>query len=313
MHRSPLFVLSLVLGVAAAPIMASADDTIRIPGTHVSLAPPAGFALSKRFAGVEDEQRLASIVVREIETAAAELSEGLTEAQLSPRGLALKESEAATFGSRAGQLVRVEQTIKGKVYEKWMAVVGDDARSILLVATFPTLFSAQLRDELRSAVLSAAWQPDLDLGPFDGLSFRLDAGSSLEIVHRSRNGVALTTTGGQFPVADGEPLLLVADSYGPMALEDLMAFSRERLSQLGRVTGVGADQGRELTVGGRDAFELIADAKSAGSGTAVRVYQVVVPSPGGYTVVQGQAPVDAADELIAAFRGVTDSLEFSGP
>ncbi len=305
-----LVTLLLLLGFGAAS-SAVADEPMRVPGTHVSIVPPARFTLSKRFQGLQDEQRAASITVSEIPQSLEALLSGLTAEELKPRGMVLRESKAQKFGAREGRLVRVEQSMRGALYEKWMALVGNEQESALIVATYPVALSEDLREDVRSAVLTTTWEPELELGRFDGLPFQIREPKQLRIINRYHTLLTLSTPGTQVPVPATQPSLVVGASFAPMSGGSLEEFARSRLEQTPQIGSLEKIEGTTLEVGGRPAFELVAKGKYAESEAPVGVYQVIVADGMDYTIVQGAAPADQFETFLPEFRSVTESLDFA--
>jgi hypothetical protein len=110
------------------------------------------------------------------------------------------------------------------------------------------------------------------------------------------------------PLGPGEPIYIVGSSIGPGGGGDLKAFSEARAEQTEHLRDLENVSGREITIGGLTAWELLADAKDLRSGTPIRLYQVIAPDGGGYFIVQGLVGADRATEMLPEFRRVTESF-----
>jgi len=287
-----------------------AQEAVRVPGTQLSLVPPEGFEVAKRFPGLQNEPLLASIMVTEIGEGVGALESGLTEAELAPKGLTLQEAKDLKLGTHSGRLVRVEQSLRGAVYEKWMGLIGNQSKSVLVAATYPRDFAPQLRDVMRGAIESASWNPDLELSRFDGLPFRIEESARLEIIDRSHALLTLSTSGTKIPVPASEPFLVVGASFNPIAIDDLEEFSKQRLGESRQLEEIEGVEGAALQLDSRPAYELKASAKEVGTGNELVVYQLVVSDGSDYAIVQGVTPRARSEEFLREFESVGHSLTF---
>lgn len=295
--------------LATAPVVA-AEPSVRIPGTQVSLVPPQGFQVAERFPGLQNEALFASIVISELPSPRDDLAAGLSAEALGARGMNMQQTESVRFGEREGTLVRIEQTLKSVVYEKWMALLGTASKSVFLSATYPLELAPQLRDDVRKALLSTTWDPDLALDVFDGLPFRIDPPKGLEIVSRSHALLTLSTPGTTLPIPASEPYMVVGQSVRPVSIEDLPRFAKQRLAQTPQIDQIQVISEKPIEIGGRAAYEFVAKAKSAEGDAALRVYQVVVSEGNAYTIVQGITPEGKAEDFLGSFAAVARSLAF---
>ncbi|HVH11609.1 MAG TPA: hypothetical protein VM759_01085, partial [Longimicrobium sp.] len=105
------------------------------------------------------------------------------------------------------------------------------------------------------------------------------------------------------------PLVVVGRSVSPADLSDLEAFARRRVTRLGNLlelTGISGGGPVTLAIGA--GHELYADAVDTESGTAIRVYQVVIPDGDHYFLLQGLIGADRADEVIPQYEAIARSL-----
>src|SRR5687768_14841330 len=183
---APIVVILLqVSSVVAQPI--------RVAGTSVALAPPAGFVPSNRFPGFERADLQASLMVTEIPGPVADVSRGMTADGLATRGMTLISSTRRLVDGRQSLLLKVSQPAGGMTVHKWMLVSGDAKATVMIVGTFPKEYEPEIGDAMRESVLTARWAvagapPD----HFEGLSFRVSPTPSLKIAGRMSNMLMLT-------------------------------------------------------------------------------------------------------------------------
>jgi hypothetical protein len=296
----------LVLMVLALPVAA---DPIRIPGTGVTLQPPAGFSLAEDYPGFQSAEQQASIMVTQMPAPVAEIRKAMTKENLATRGITLLSSKEETVGGREALLLQVAQSAAGKDYLKWMLVTGDPKETVMIVGTFPKSAGEEVGAAIRTALLTASLAAGAPSDPFEGLLFRITPTQALKIANRVSNMLILTESGKMGTLSPGEPVYIVGSSIRPGGSGDLKAFSEARAKQTEQIQDLENLSGREITIGGLAAYELLADAKDVKSGTAIRLYQVIAPDDdGGYFIVQGLVGADRAAGMLPEFRRVTESF-----
>jgi hypothetical protein len=112
----------------------------------------------------------------------------------------------------------------------------------------------------------------------------------------------LTESGRMGPLGPAAALLVVGTSLGPVDLSDLKSFAITRASQTKqlknlRVSGQGA-----TAIGDEAAYELVAEGTDIATGRLVTLYQVVLPDPQGYVLMQGMVASTRAATLVPEFR-----------
>ena len=305
MKRSHVRIL-LVMMVSALPVAAA---PVRVPGTSVSLQPPEGFALAENYPGFQSAEQQASIMVTQVPAPFAEIRKAMTEDMLATRGITLLSSTEETVGGRQALLLQVAQSAAGTDYLKWMLVTGDPRETVMIVGTFPKSAGEEVGAAIRKSVLTASLTVAAPADPFEGLQFRVTATPKLQISNRVSNMLILTESGKTGTLAPGEPVYIVGSSIRPGGSGDLKAFSEARARQTEQIRDLENLSGREITIGGLAAYELLADAKDVKSGTPIRLYQVIAPDDdGGYFIVQGLVGADRAAVMLPEFRKVTESF-----
>jgi len=303
MRRPVIALISALLGVL--PALAA---PVRVPGTNVTLEPPAGFVAAENYPGFQSAEHQATIMVTQMPAPIAEVMKAMNKETMATRGMTLLSSSAEKVAGLDALLLEVAQTGGGVEYLKWMLVTGDPDTTYMVVGTFPRTAGKEVGAVIRASVLTAS----LTQGPgdpYEGLLFRVEPTPVLKLSDRVSNLLIFTEAGKKGVLGPGEPLYIVGSSIGPGASGDLQAFSKARAQQTEKITDIRIVGGREIEVGGLAAWELLADAKDEKSGIPVRFYQVIVPDGGGgYFIVQGFVATDRAVELLPEFRKLTESF-----
>lgn len=308
----PLAMLA-VLALLALPALPAVAARVQIPGSRISLEPPAGFTLADRFPGFADPSSGASILVTEMPAPLAEARQGMTVEMMAPRGMKLLGSETVSLdGGGEATLLDVEQTAGGRVARKWMAVFGDETQTTTVIATYPPDRAATLAAPLRQAVLSArrsATAPD----PLAGLPFTVAGSGPLQVAQRVANALLLTRDGKPGVAAPGEPVLVVAASLSAADLTDLQTFAGQRLQQTEQLTGPWQTESRAVEVGGLAGWELEGEATAKRDGKRLKVYQLILrDGPRQYLIAQAMVRPEEWEAFLPHFRAVAHSLRKRG-
>jgi len=304
--RSPAAALLLAF-VMLCPGSGAATPQ-RVTGTKVSIEPPPGFQFAPALPGFVQTDSGASIVVNEIPGPVKQLKAGMTEEQLGAQGMMLLESRTTAVGEHSALLLHAMQVAGTTQFEKWILIFGNESASVLLVASYPQGVIPDPGPALKGAILSASWNPDQKLDPLEGLPFRITPAGSLQIGERVSSMIVLTRGGVRTPVPPEEPMLVVGASFSEVRIDDLEAFSRQRITRTPEITDLSDLRGRPTKVNGMPAWELTARAKDAKTGTPIHVYQLLVAEQTSYFLAQGLVGSSQAEEFLPQFRAVGQSL-----
>jgi hypothetical protein len=177
------------------------------------------------------------------------------------------------------------------------------------VGTFPREYEPQLGDAIKDSLLTARW--DVAGGPpdhFEGLSFRVSSTPSLKIAGRMSNMLMLTDSGRMGPQGPTGALFVVGTSLARVDLSDLKAFATTRANQTQQLKGLRVSEQGTTAIGNEAAYELVAEGTDIATGRAVTLYQVVLPDPQGYVLMQGMVASTRASTMVPEFRKVAQTF-----
>jgi hypothetical protein len=304
---TPIVVILLHVSPAVA-------QAVRVTGTSVALAPPADFVPSSRFPGFERADLQSSLMVSEIPGPVADVSRGMTADGLATRGMTLISSTRQLVDGRQALLLKVSQPAAGMTVHKWMIVSGDARTTVMIVGTFPKEYEHQIGDAMKDSLLTARWavaaaSPD----HFEGLAFRISPTPSLKIAGRMSNMLMLTESGRMGPQGPNAALFAVGSSLAPADLSDLKAFAITRASQTKQLKGLRVSEQGATGIGNETAYELVAEGTDIATGRLVTLYQVVLPDPQGYVLMQGMVASTRAATMVPEFRKAAQTFRRTAP
>ena len=311
MHASMRHTLirSLTIAVVATcSTPPSFAQTMRVPGTNVTLAPPEGFSIAQQYPGFERADVQASIMVTELPVAAGGMIRSMTKPALAGRGMALISARDAVINDNPARLLHVRQKTATADVLKWMLIAGHASATVMIVGTFPTGVSPEIGDGIQQSLLTASWSSATPASPFEGLLFRLTPTDRLKLAGRVSHMLMFTESGTMGSPGSTEALYIAGHSVGNGKIGDVQTFSEARARQTTLMTGVTNFSGQQIQVAGLVGYELEADATDARSGRGMRLYQVIIPDQNGYFILQGLSRADRAAEIFPEFRAVTASF-----
>lgn len=280
-------------------------QSVRVPGTGVTIIPPHGFSAAKDYPGFESVELQSSIVVTESPAPFSATKGGLTTEGLASKGIALVGSKAVTAGGKESLLLRAVQKVGDTVFGKWMLVGGDDTRTVMIVATFPQTAADALSVPVVRSLLTASWGPESASDVFEGLLYRVSPSPRLKIAGRMANALALNETGSMTPSDPDQAIYIVGNSLGKIDVVDLKALSERRARQTDIAKDVRNMVWSTNQLDGLEAYEIVADGTDAKSGKPIKVYQVLASNGSGYFLIQGIVLAERATEMLEEFRRVT--------
>lgn len=281
---------------------------VRVPGTQVSLVAPEGFKPAELFSGFQRDDMGSSIMIMEMPTSAGNLRPSLTKDNLATQGMALLSLESVRIDNQDGLLAAVTQTVNDVPFRKWLGLFGTSQTAVMLVATYPDVFAAEMAEPLKRAVLSARLTPTATTDVFEGLTFRITETATLKVASRISNMLVLTRNGQGPPVPPSEPLLAIGSSSERVQVADIEALARTSLLQTTRVKAIRNLQGAPISIAGLPGYELTAAAQDSESGTELTLYQALVVSENVYYLMRGMVGASASKPYLDEFRAVVASL-----
>lgn len=286
---------------------ALAESQSRVEGTDVVLSVPDGFQPMDRYPGYQDPESGASILVSEIPGSVETVTAGFTAEGLASQGMILVQTETLSILGHEGRLISASQSAHSIDWLKWIVISGDSEKTTLVVATYPEAQREQFAEVLRAAVLSA--QPAATpAGIGDGLLFTIEETAELVIVHRMGNLLLLGPPGSEIPIPSSSPVLVVGSSIASVSLDNLATFAERRAHQIEQVHDLEVLDGRELSVDGLPAYELIGRGLDPETGESIGVYELVLSEGGNYHLAVGLVKSEAFDRYLGAFREAAESL-----
>jgi hypothetical protein len=149
-------VVSFTVLISFANLLAG-EGYQKVAGTTVEIDPPLGFAASRNFAGFENTEIGASILVATIPAPYSKMVQGMTNEAIASKGMKVLETQTVSINQKQAKLWYVEQIRSGITFRKWWLLCGTDKVSFTVTGNFPKEHEDRIRSALKDAVLGTRY------------------------------------------------------------------------------------------------------------------------------------------------------------
>ena len=296
-------ILTFLLLVATA---LPAQNRITVPGTSISMIPPADFGPADGFFGFQQEGTGSSIVVMEFPEDYATMVGEMDEAAFASQGVVVTAKERFPVNGGTGTLFKGTQEQLGMTFAKRIVLFGNASLTVLLVGNFnadiPGLEGAILAS-LRTAQVAIE-----SADPREALTFAIDPEGTKLQFGKALSGTAIYTVDGKVPTESADRTdFLVAPSLTRITNPDHEVVARTRLHQTPYVVS-DEPEVRAVEIAGLAGYELIAHGRFRGSGAEALMHLTMLFDGDRYWALLGTSPDDSKAnramfrKLAATFR-----------
>lgn len=202
--------------LALMGLPAASQERLAIPGTTVALVPMKGFTLATGFAGLQNPQTKASVLVAELPAEAHPALSGLfgsldtAKANFAKQNVVVEEREEIDTPAGKVPLLSGTQAFGGVTFDKWMALYKG-AKTVMITVQSPDdadLDEADVEAMLKSVTLGAEPSTADKLG---SLPFRIAPTEPFRVVDTFGGSSVLLTSGPLDTDPSGkQPMIIVA-------------------------------------------------------------------------------------------------------
>jgi hypothetical protein len=281
---------------------------VSFPAAGVKLMRPAGFDDAENFHGFQQPSTQSSVMVVMIPGPYAETTRGFTADQFKTRGMTLRSKETIEINGMAGLLLSVKQNGYGTEFAKWIVALGDESETTLVTATFPESEETNLSDALRAVVLSTKSDDAPAPTPGTDSVFAIDASAKLKLTRGIGKMLSYSKDGTIPTESPQDPIFIAAPSLSGIPIDNKRQFAVQRLFQTAHTRITSVTSNTAITIDALEGYEIVADAEDVDSGTALKVYQVILYDEESYFLMQGLVGVKLADEYLPEFKAMARSF-----
>ncbi len=283
------------------------DNHEQIKGTKISMVRPTGFTEAANFAGFQQDESGASIMVLDLPAPFSEVSKAFSEEALLSQGMVLLTSEEIILNGMAAFLLTVEQKAYGQTFKKHILALGKENETILINGTFPIEKTA-LDNPVKAALLTTFFDADKEIDPFENIDFEINAEGSGLIFAKSMANMLVFSRDGKIPsLSEDQANFMVGKAFSEVALVDKKQYTINRMRQL-PVDIETIISTEPITIDGLSGFEIIANGKNREKGNPEKLYQIMLFDETLYYIMLGSSEADF-DENIATFQKMAKTFK----
>lgn len=266
---------------------------------------PQGFASANHFIGFEQLETFSTVRLSEN---FKPLALSISEIQKNnPKTTIIEE---LNISGRKALLMKSQKSISGTPFEQLTLMFGDTISTVLLVASYPPAMASTIQPVLKKSLLSARWLRQTSAQLFHGLPFTVNQSSQLHFIKRTANALVLKDNSPYDRSKSVVPLMVINTSLTETPVTDNAAFATEQLHKAPGLSDITINQAEGFTIAGIKAYRIIAEATDNQSGSAVVVYQAIAYQPDRILLISGLSPKIQAEQFLAQFKQITDSVSF---
>jgi len=256
------------------------DPYVLFPAVGVKLVCPTGFVRAEKFHGFMQRATAGSIMVARIPAPYSEIRRGFEPKTMLARGMRLNSKKPVKVDGVPGVLMSVSQRTPEAEFTKWMVVVGDEKRCVMLIATFPAALGDKLSAPLKKTILAAKLDESALASAQPKVGFSITPSKKLKpfrVVAAMGKALAYTIEGKAHPDESGSPSFIAAPDISERAIPDKRGFATKRMFQQTHRTKVSKIQWtKAISIDGLDGFESLANAQHGDPGQSLAIYQVIL-------------------------------------
>ncbi|MGX1786314.1 hypothetical protein ACWIGM_06225 [Bosea sp. NPDC055332] len=313
--------LRLALGgllAAGLAVSAQAQERTAISGTTVSLTPLKGFAPSAKFAGLENVEAKASVLVVELPPEAHPQLSALfsnlemAKTNFAKQNITIDEAEDIETAAGKGRILTGQQTVGAATFDKWIVLLKG-AKTVMITVQAPDdsdLDGDDVITMLKSVSLGT--EPTLEQ-KLEALPFRVRASEPFRVVD-TFGGLGVLMTSGPLNVdpKGSQPMLIVSyqtggqvpagqlAAVGEKLLSTTRGFEKAEITKRETVTFAGSDSGAMLSGTTSDGAARKRFAQYMGLGPDGRFVRMIV-----------SADEATFPSLEPAIKAIADSIAFA--
>lgn len=295
--RPFLFLLALPLAAAVVPV----------PGTTISLEPPAGLEPAQRFPGFESTTVAITLRVAELAANVATITTGFRDPKrLEAQKMTIDGTEKVTLGPATGELFNFTQDKGGTKYKQMILALGDDKHTILVTGTCEMSICPKWEPALKASLMSVT----IGKPQTAQLGFNVTPKGAYKPARTAPGSLALTPNG-EFPLKDRRgPMYVASKTASAIPTDTIEEFAESRAKGLPNVHELKITESKAIMLDGLEGHEIVGVANEATPDAAQFVYLVLLKEgPSSYFLLVGIAPQSMADQNLTDFRAMSATFK----
>jgi hypothetical protein len=208
---SPLLLLAILLAGNSEKIQAQ-TNSVNVPGTHVSIVPPAGYKLSVNFKGLEKNKDVIIKVYDPYNTNYFKYAQTFTREFLENGGSEVQDYKRLKVSGFQAKYAALQNNAGGKSF---YLVFGDSNFAVMIIANCPANKDSDAM-QLKAALFSVTYNKDENANPLAGTFFNINDTNSTYRFAKEKNDYYIFSANG-----------VVKDEYFGDCIVSVLPFTSE--------------------------------------------------------------------------------------
>ncbi len=310
------FTLALLLLITANIVLA---QHVKIPGTQVEMIQPEGFTMAGKFAGFQQQETQSSIFVSTIpipEEALYQALDGIklklsdSEA-LKTQNMQLISNQEIQLKHSAATLLELQQTVGANTFKKWILILTNTNEILLINGVFPLQHNAALDGKVLDTLLSVQLN-NKEISTFEAVNFTLDEHPRFIIDPELQIPTLIMLKEPDAPhpsLPEDHPVLIVSQAFSTTVINDLVAFSNERILQHPNTQNITIEHTSHQQIDDLQAFEITAKAIDSTTQNPLTIWQLILADIDTYYIAVGITAYTSKNSDLKDFRAQLNSFK----
>jgi len=285
--------------------LSAQNNSLNIPGTRLSIVPPAGYKVAKGFMGLEKNNDVFIKIYDPYNSNYIKYAQSFTRESLENGGSEVQEYKKMNVSGMPAKYALLENNKGGKSY---FLVFGDSSFSVMVVASCPANKDSDAL-QLKTALMSVTYNKSMKTDPLAGTFFNLDDKESQYKFAKCKNDFYIYASNGTInDKYTGESILSVLPFTSEYTMGD-ETIARAILSSYQQygITEAKVKKESQVQVGTLNAMETEVNAKIDNKKAVI--YRLTIVDGKKAILIMGIATSDF-DKNMDAFKNLAHTAKF---
>lgn len=282
-----------------------------IPGMQISIIPPHDFVFSDRFTGFEHKIAGSSIMISEVPGDVHHSFLGFSKANMMKAGMIVENEILYQINGYDALFQKGQQGAYGKIYTKYILVIGDYKKTFMLSASLPIETSQTHKKEVKEALLSIVYEPDRKVIKEDKYDFSIDVEDTGLLKTNILVNSLIYTDDGNIPSQTESKTSLMASRAKLTNVNINKKTYALKLMELYPVTWATGEklEPKPITIDGLSGYEIYGIGINDENNKIELIYQVILFHDSYYYSISGMTFSNKFEEHLSTFRKIANSFK----
>ena len=265
------------------------SEYVDVSGMQISMIPPRDFEKSNRFNGFQNDLAGSTIMVSEVPGDVHQNFLAFSKASLMQTGIIIENEALYQINGYDALFQQGQQGAYGKIYSKYLLVIGDYKKTFLISASVPVETSVTHKKEVAKSMLSVVYESDRVTNKLDMFDFTIDCSNTGLIQSKILVSSLIYTDDGNIPPqTEAKTAMMINRSKALVPIKDNKAHAIKLLNMYPVSWAPGEKlEPKPISINGLNGYEIYGIGINQESNKAELIYQVVLFNGDYYYAIAG--------------------------